>query len=211
VKRLLQAGGRAVLCGLTAALICGCFSGHPDQANIALRKDNQQLSAQIADLHRQNDALAAQLNAIEQRPGATLPQLPQSRLDKLFTVSGLNVSDWTGGYTPLGYGPDQMLRVYAVPIDQTGDVIKAAGSFTVELFDLDAKRVRLGTWTFPVEQASANWYDQVFLETYILNCPWQIQPTHADLLVRVKFTDELTGRQFAVDRDVKIHLPPPAP
>lgn len=205
MKRFGPLRAHLLLCGL-AALACGCFSGHPDQANILLRKENQQLTTQVTDLQRQNYGLKAQLAAIEQAPGASTQELPQSRLDKLFTVCGLDVSKWTGGYSPQSYGPDQMLKVYAVPTDQTGAAIKAAGSFTVQLFDLDEAKTLLQTWEFPVEQAGANWYGQAFLYTYILNCPWTTPPAHADLLVRVKFTDELTGRQFVVDHDVKIKL-----
>jgi hypothetical protein len=194
-----------MLCGL-AAMACGCFSGHPDQANVLLRKENQQLTRQVSDLQHQNDGLKAQLAANQQAPGATTQQLPQSRLDKLFTVCGLDVSKWTGGFNSQGDGPAQMLRVYAVPIDQSGEAIKAAGAFTVQLFDLDESNTLLDTWAFPVEQASANSYGQAFLHNYILNCPWKTPPQHSDLLVRVKFMDELTGREFVVDRDIKIKL-----
>src|SRR2546429_693131 len=85
------------------------------------------------------------------------------------------------------------LDFYVVPTDDTDQPIKAAGTFTIDLFDLAiADEPRLGRWTFDVEQSKANWYGTLFDYTYAFTLPWQKLPRHPDLTVRVTFLDELT-------------------
>jgi hypothetical protein len=199
---LWAATGVAGLFALAAG--AGC-SSRPNASNIVLRKENQGLTEQVADLQRHNAGLEAQLTAAQ--AGKTTPQLPEARLEKLFTVHGLQFGRLTGGYSPDPSRPDEMLKVYVVPTDETGQGIKAAGTFKVELFDLAEPDTHLGEWDFSVEQARADWYDQSFiytLYTYVLSCPWQTPPRHDKLTMRVTFTDELTGRVFTVDRDVTV-------
>jgi hypothetical protein len=203
--------GRLVAAALAAALAAaaaGCSSA-PDAANIVLRKQNQQLTDQVAQLQRDNAGLEAQVQAIQSKPGSTIPQLPQSRLDQLFTTCGLQFGSLTGGYSDNSTGPDQMVKVYVVPTDQQGEPIKAAGSFTVDLLDLAEPNPRLGEWNFSIDQAKADWFGRFFLYTYVLDCPWQIPPRHAKLMLRVQFTDALTGRQFTATRNITVKPPLP--
>ena len=182
----------------------GC--GSPDAANILLRKQNQDLQSTVDDLTAQHKRDVTTLAAAEaSRP--TLPTLPTDRLDKLFTTHDLQFGRLTGGDNPdTVIGPDTMVRVYIVPLDGQGTPLKAAGAFTVEAFDLgDPGHPLLGTWQFPLDQSRKLFYDQLALYTYVLPCPWQTVPPHPDLTVRVTFTDELTGRRFTKQAQVKVH------
>lgn len=182
----------------------GC--ARPSKANIELRKQKQTLEEQIQKLKRDREADAATIRGLESRAG-TLPLLPQDRLARLFTVYGLQFGRLTGGadLDPKQAG-DEGLKVYVVPLDETGQPLKAAGSFTVEAFDLaDPRAPLIGKWIFPVEQARQNWYGLASLYTYVLTCPWQQKiPTHVELTVKVRFVDELTGRVFEAERVAKI-------
>jgi hypothetical protein len=101
-----------------------------------------------------------------------------------------------------------MLKVYVVPVDGQGMEIKAAGGFTVEAFDLGSPTHTLvGTWRFSLEQSRDLFVDRFALYTYVLPCPWQTVPHHPDLTVKVTFDDELTGRQFIGQTQVKVHPP----
>src|SRR5580658_2802070 len=133
---------------LAGVLLSGCSSA-PSQANILLRKENQQLTAQIASLQARDAGLEAQIRVDQSQPGATTPSLPEDRLEQLFTAHGLSLGKYTNG--------DDALRVYAVPIDEQGQPIKAAGTFKVELFDLAEANNRLGTWDFSIQQARDSW------------------------------------------------------
>ncbi len=187
-----------------AALLAGC-SG-PNQANILLRKQNQALTQQVEELQRHNAGLAAQLAVDENNPGATTPQLPESRLDKLYTTHGLAFGRETGGFSNNPTGPDQMVKVAVYPTDQDGDALKAAGSVKIELFDLAEPDTRLGTWNFSPDEAKPHWYGHVFLYMYIFDLPWQTMPKHTQLVLQATFTDELTGRQFTAKRDIEVRL-----
>ncbi|HUB26279.1 MAG TPA: hypothetical protein VL992_12690 [Tepidisphaeraceae bacterium] len=206
MKAPSAANRRFVLATAIVAAATGCTS-RPNQANIALRKQNQDLTAQVADLQRQNAALIAQEQATDAHAGSIVPQLPESRLQKLFTTAGLKIGSLTGGYNPGPSGPDTELRVFVVPIDQDGQPIKMAGSFSVELFDLSEQDTRIGRWNFSLDEARNDWFGQAFLYTYVLDCPWQTPPQHANLTMKVTFVDELTGRQFSVTQPVTVNPP----
>ncbi len=194
--------------GLLLLLAAGGCHG-PDAANIELRKQNQQLQSSADDLKAQHGRDVAALNATETtRP--SVPTLPADRLARLFTTHGLEFGRLTGGDNPdTVAGPDTMLKVYVVPTDDQGTPIKAAGPFTVEAFDLAAPGHPLvGTWRFPIETTRDLFFNRFSLYTYVLECPWQTVPAHADLTVKVTFDDELTGRQFVAQTQVKVHPGP---
>jgi hypothetical protein len=194
----------AAMCGM--ALSGGCHG--PSQANIELRKQNQQLRANIEDLNRRHEADLATIRGLQNRENS-VPLLPQSELDQLFTTSGLKFGRLTGGDRPdMNLPGDTLLKVYVVPIDQQGDPIKAAGTFEVQLFDLAlGSNNQLGDWKFDLQQTKADWYDSILMYSYVLPCPWQRVPTHSDLVARVTFRDQLTQRLFVVDRKVTVQPP----
>jgi len=190
------------------ALLVGC--GSPSAANIQLRKTNQELRDSITQLQRQHQADAASIRAYEHsRP--TVPALPQDRLEGLFTTHGLAFGRLTGGDDWDSAKPgDDGLKIAVVPIDEAGDPIKMAGAFKVEAFDLDEPdKPLIGTWTFDANQTRSMFYNHLSLYTYVLQCPWQTVPRHGNLTVKVTFDDELTGRQFDAQRQVKANVGPP--
>jgi len=195
---------------LSAGILAGC--GSPNQANIQLRKDKQQLEQTVEQLQRQHDADAASLAVYEKANASTTkPVLSQAELSRLFTVHGITLGRLTGSYDSEGSNNDSGLKVYVETIDDDGDTIKAAGAFRIEAVDLAGKDpVRIGEWNFTVQDARSSFYNHVSLYTYVLHCPWQTKPVHDELTVRVTFTDELTKREFTAQRVAKINLPKPA-
>lgn len=184
----------------------GC--GGPNKASIVVRKENQQLRKQIEELQRARDADAATMRTMQANT-STQPTLAPERLELLFTTHGLRLGKLTGGFdtNPATQG-DELLKVYVVPTDRSGDLLKAAGSFVVELFDLaGAEEVRIGRWEFPATETPAMWYGQMLSYGYVLPCPWQTAPQHEELTVKVTFTDTLTGRVFTEQKQVKIAPP----
>jgi hypothetical protein len=193
---------------LIAQLTGGCAS-KPSQANIELRRQIQSLDAQVADLNRRHDADAATIRALQQQSGPVQPSLPQERLEKLFTVHGLSFGRLTGGADLDQNKPgDEGVKVYIVPTDDAGQPLKAAGSFVIELFDLNKPGDNLvGRWAFSTEQARQNWFGHALLYTYVLTCPWQNPPEHRDLTLKATFRDELTGREFSIQKVITVNLP----
>jgi hypothetical protein len=179
----------------------------PNKANILLRKENQDLHDRVTRLERTHEADRAKIAGLESS-ATTLPSLPPNRLDELFTVHGLRIGRLTGGADLDSAKPgEEGLKVYVVPTDQAGEDIKAAGSFTIEAFDLSQdKDQKIGQWNFDLQQSKKGWYGSL-LYSYVLTCPWQKVPTHSKLTVKITFTDALTGRRFQTQRVVDVELP----
>ena len=203
-----RAGRTATHLQFALLLVCsaaGCTT--PSAANIQLRKENQTLQTQVDTLSRQH---AADQAALAGQHNATVPTLPQDRLDQLFTTHGLSFGKLTGGYRAdeADTGPADGIEVQIVPTDDSGDEIKAAGSFTVQVFDLaDAAHPLLDTWNFSPQQTRTMFYDHLMLYTYVLHCPWQHgPPPHGELTLRVSFTDALTGRVFTAEKQVHVNV-----
>ena len=209
LSHIWNAHGAAVgiLLGAASLWISGC-GGSPSKANIELRKQNQQLQSQIDNLNRRHDADQATIRGLQSR-ATTVPVLPEDQIDQLFTTAGLKFSNLTGGYRPDPNIPgDTMLKIYVVPIDQSGDKLKAAGTFHVDLFDLALpSNNNIGSWDFDLNQTKADWYGSGLLYTYVLDCPWKTPPVHAKLMAHVTFTDALTHAVFSVDKPVIVNPP----
>ena len=62
--------------------------------------------------------------------------LHPKRLEKLFHVKSINLGRHTGGTDMDGKPGDDGIKVFLLPTDAEGSVIKVAGSVTIQLFDL---------------------------------------------------------------------------
>lgn len=128
-------------------------------------------------------------------------------LDRLFTAHGLRVGRLTGIY-------GQTLRVFVVPTDQTGDLLKAAGQFEIRAFDFDrGERALVAAWRFSDTDAAARWNGQLLQYGYVLDCPLP-EPVSADdsLAVQIVFIDLLTGRRLETETIARVRASaePPA-
>ena len=188
-------------------LLPGCMK--PNAANIGLRKENQNLQARVEQLElaHKNDAIA--LRAAEESKG-TLQTLPQDRLAKLFTATDLKIGRLTGGARSKADLPyDDSMKIYVIPTDETGDEVKAAGSFIIEAFDLNEPSSPLvGRWEFSTDEARKHWYGDALLYDYVLPCPLKEPPRHETLTVKVTFIDELTQRRLETQKVVNLTLGP---
>ena len=207
---MIQAGiskfAAAVFAG--AAFAVGC--GAPNQANIELRKQNQQLQSQVAQLQQQTQGDQQIIQGLRDRQG-TLPTLPTSRLTELFTAHGIEFGKLTGGADlDPGKPGDEGLIVMVTPIDETGDILKAAGAFDFDVFDLDdPKHPLIGHWHFDLQQSRSAWIDVLLQYGYRFTLPWQkIIPRHPNLTVKATFFDQLTQTPFTAQKVVQINPPP---
>jgi hypothetical protein len=194
----------------TTMMVAGCFG--PSQANIQLRKENDGLRTAVGRLEDQQKADRARIAGLEHQ-ATTMPVLPQDRLDRLFTVHGLQFSRLTGGYasTP-GLAWDDLVKVYVVPVDADGQVIKAAGQFKVEIFDLaDPQSPLLDSRQFSLDQSRSAWYGQSMLYSYVLSIPLTHLPQHTELTVVATFTDELTQRIISAEQKIKVRVATTSP
>jgi hypothetical protein len=198
--------GRVAIASLGCATFVGC--GVPNSVNIELRKQNQQLAAQVQKLDQQHEGDLRVIAGLRERQGS-IPTLPTTRLAELFTTHSIEFGRLTGGadIDPSKPG-DEGLAIYAVPNDQFGQMLKAAGSFDVEAFDLaEPVKQQIGKWHFNLQQSKDVWNGWALAYAYGLICPWQTVPHHADLTVRITFFDQLTQTPFTAQRIIHVSLP----
>ena len=195
-----------LLLGCWLMLVSGC--ARPNPVTIALRKENQQLQDKLEKLQYREQADRAQIEAFQSRVGS-LKTLPESRLDAMFTTHSIELGRLTGGarINP-DATTDQALRIYLTPLDDNGDPTKATGKVTVDAFDLSlAHDNRIGHWVFEPLTMKNDWRSLGPLHAFVLICPLQTVPRHAEITIKVTFQDELTGRVFSAVKDVRIILP----
>ena len=191
-------------------MVGGCFG--PSRANIQLRKQNQSLLDTVARLEGEQKADRARIAGME-TAATTVPVLPQDRLDRLFTVHGLKFNRLTGGYaSAAGLASDDLVKVYVVPVDADGQIIKAAGEFKVEVFDLaEAQSPLVASRRFSLDESRAAWYGQAMLYNYVLSIPLTRTPQHTELTVVASFTDALTQRIVSAEQKIRVRPAPTSP
>ncbi len=184
----------AVIC----VSLCGCFG--PSKANTDLRKENQELQQRVWNLERARQGDLQRIAAIELP--STRPTLPYSEMQKLYTAHGLTFGSLTGGYKQNERDERYAgVVVYVVPTDDEGQILKAAGRFDISVFDLAVpEKPLVARRAFSLDEAKAAWNGRALLYNYVLQVPFATPPQHNDLLVRVEFTDELTGRKIISER-----------
>jgi hypothetical protein len=175
--------------------LVGCRG--PDKANIELRKENQALKEQIEKQGRRHQADLAQIAALQAEKGSAVQTLPATRMAELFTVTAVDINKLTG------FRKDG-LKVYVSPTDEAGDVIKAAGSVTIDAYDLaKGEQAHLGHWEFPLKDAASNWYQSWIVHGYALQTPLQPPESAKEITVRASYTDALTQRTFTDQRVIR--------
>jgi len=187
---------------MAAALLAGCG---PSGANIKLRKENQQLQGRIAALETQRSGDLASIKALQAQQ-AIPPLVPQEKIEQLFTAHGLAFGRLTGGYRePPTAASDTGVVVHVVPTDEQGQTLKAAGRFNITVFDLGVpEKPLVGQQQFSLAEARESWNGRAMLFNYVLKVPFKTPPQHPELLIRVEFIDELTGRTITADKNVTI-------
>jgi len=197
----------ALTCCGAALAVAGC--GTPSQANIELRKQNQQLQFRVTTLQRDITGDQQVIQGLRDRVG-TLPTLPTTRLAELFTTHSIRFGYLTGGadLDPTKPG-DEGLAVYVITVDESGDKIKAAGTFDIDAFDLaEPKDPLIGHWHFDLQQSRQAWTNVLLEYDYAFLVAWQARiPLHPDITVKVTFFDELTQTPFTAQRVVHVNLP----
>jgi hypothetical protein len=189
-------------------LSCGCAAPAPDKTHDPLLTAQKEL----LDARQENERLQQSLRQKDEQI-ASLAALGDKRLDKLFTVHDIQLGSYTGGVDLDNKPGDDGVKVYLEPLDQQGSVIKAAGDVKIQLFDLAEKPPGnlIGEYEWPVDRIGQCWYSGMLSYYYAFVCPWMHgAPQHREIVLRVQFTDYLTGNIFVKQQIVKVELPPPS-
>ncbi len=175
---------------LLVAAVGGC------QPTVAKDKFDR-LNQQWLDTLRTNRDLVRRDQELEETIGhqnqqiATLQNLGDQRLKKLFYVTSLELGRRSGGVDTDHRDGDDAVAVYLQPVDRDGHVIKAAGEATVQLYDLANKPQEnlIGEYHWSVDELGPMWAGGFFGSSqFSLTCPWRSgPPAHDQITIRATF------------------------
>ncbi|MCP4613119.1 MAG: hypothetical protein GY845_30875 [Planctomycetes bacterium] len=186
----------SVLCFLTFIAGCGStYTESPLQERVEiLTIEQQQLMSQLEQSKAENEKLTKQIH--------TLSGLPeQLKGQNLYSVQNIEIGKYTGLFDKDKDGTKEKLIVYIEPLDEQGDVIKAAADIEVELWDLSKTdgSALLAKWppTKP-DELKKLWFDSMLKVNYRLtfDVTDKVKSVDEPLTVKVTFTDYLSGKVF---------------
>jgi len=194
----------AISCWLLICFLTGCQqpTGDHSQKNQlnTLKQHNASLKAELNQTKTTNQQLKDQI--------ATLRGLKNAgKLAALATIESINISRYTNLYDKDKDGIKEMLIVYLQPVDEDGDIVKAPGSVEVQLWNLDKpqNKALLASWQVSAEELKQLWLSSFMEVNYRLAFVTdpQITKSKGSLIVKVTFTDYLTGKVFKQQRIIK--------
>ena len=186
----------SVLCFLV--FVAGCDSSYtesPLQERVeTLTIQQKQLESQLEQSTAENEQLQKQIH--------TLSGLPeQLKGESLYSIQNVEIGKYTGLFDKDKDGTKEKLIVYIEPLDEQGDVIKAAADIEVELWDLSKTdgSALLAKWP-PVkpDELKNLWFDSMLKINYRLTYDITdiVKSFDEPLTVKVTFTDYLSGKVF---------------
>ena len=182
---------------LAVALLTGCqtFSKKTPPG-----PSRQELQARIEQLNAERTELK-QWAAELQQELATLRGFDTDRLQQLVHVAQLEFGRYTRA-------TEKGVTVYVVIRDQKHDTFKAAGTMTIELWQLDRppdERL-LGQWRYEPAQLEEHWLCGFLTYHYKFKLPWTQgkHPGRDGVTIRVRFEELLTGKAFEMQKLVTV-------
>ena len=181
---------------LTAILLSGCGIGserkHPMELKVeALQREKAEVARDLEQCQVENVQLQERVKA--------MVALPKGNHEDPYKLTSIRIARYTGFYDKDGDGRREKLLVYLQPIDESGDIIKAAGAVHVQLWNLEDPNgaVLLGQWRVQPAELRKLWISALVSEYRI---PFDASLTPEllarPLTVKVAFTDFLTGEIF---------------
>lgn len=167
-------------------------------------------TAALNEAKNENKRLAEQVRRQDERI-LSLMALGEKRLEKLYYVTSIALGDYTGGISTDGSDWHDAVKVFLLPTDQDGAVLKAAGSVKIQLYDLAAASDQnlIGECEYGIDEVRKHWSSGFLTYHFSFVCPWKkgLRP-HEDVTVRVEFVEYLTGKHLTAQKVVKVK---PAP
>jgi len=187
-----------ILTGSLLVSAVGCENASSRKTPLAdqvekLTQEKTQLQSQVEQSKSENEQLMQQIQVLSGLPEGV-------KAENIYSVHGIKLTRYTNFYDKDKDGKKEMLIVYIQPIDQEGDIIKAAGDVDVQLLDLNKADgpARLGQWHVTAEQLREIWFKTLLTVYYRLklDVAGKVENFKEPLTVTVTFTDHLTGKVF---------------
>ena len=194
-----------ILTGSLLVSAVGCENASSRKTPLAdqvekLTQEKTQLQSQVEQSKSENEQLMQQIQVLSGLPEGV-------KAENIYSVHGIKLTRYTNFYDKDKDGKKEMLIVYIQPIDQEGDIIKAAGDVDVQLLDLNKADgpARLGQWHVTAEQLRGLWFKTLLTVYYRLklDVAGKVENFKDPLTVTVTFTDHLTGKVFKEQKVIK--------
>ncbi len=174
-----------------------------------MAKEVQTLKQEKTDLQSQIEKSNSEIEQLKNQV-KTLAELPADiRLEDLYDLRRIKITRYTNLYDKDNDGKKEKLLVYIQPIDEQGDIVKATGSVDVELWDLDKAEsgAKLGAWNVPPTELKKVWFATFITINYRLSFDVgdKITGEEKSLVVKVTFTDYLSGKVFKEQKIIRPH------
>ena len=183
--------------------VAGCESTPKDDLSGRVEKLTEE-KAQLANQLEQSKAESEQLQQqVKVLSGITQDGKPAN----IYNLTSIKITRYTNFYDKDRDGKKETLIVYVQPIDQDSDIIKAAGTVDVQLWNLNRPdgQALIGEWHVTAEQLKKLWVKTILTLNYRLtfDIAGKVENFKDPLTVTVTFTDHLTGKVFKEQLAIK--------
>jgi len=180
---------------------CGIGSERKAPAQMEVEKLQQEKAALTSEV-QQHQAEITQLQAQIR----SLSVLPKDQSSNPYELTAVRIARISNFFDKDSDGKQEKLVVYVQPIDAEGDVVKAAGTAAVQLWNLDNPNgeALLGQWQVEPAELRKLWFDS-FTTGYRLTFdrPEGLEVLSKPLTVKVTFTDYLTGKTLRAQQVIE--------
>lgn len=174
---------------------CGIGSERKDPLEIKVQNIEMEKTELMRDLQQckaENVQLTEQIKA--------LSALGADRSLAVYKLTDIRITRYSNFYDKNNDGKREKLIVYIQPLDTAGDIVKAAGTVDVQLWNLNnlTGQALLGQWRVDPNELHKNWFSALISSSYRLtfDTPEALDVLAEPLTVKVTFTDYLTGEIF---------------
>jgi hypothetical protein len=174
---------------------CGIGSARKKPLEIRIQEINREKTELTRDLEQckvENFQLTEQIKALSAVSG--------DKRGNSYKLSRIQVARYSNFYDKDTDGKREKLIVYFQPFDQEDDLLKAAGTADVQLWNLNnlSGQALLGEWKVEQPAMQKLWVNGVVTTGYRLtfDAPPVVATLAEPLTIKVTFTDYLSGEVF---------------
>jgi len=195
------------ICATTLLLLLGgCGIGTerktPEQLQAErLQQEKASLTGDVEQHRVQVEQLRAQIRDLS---------VLKDKQNNPYELTTLRIAKISNFFDKDSDGVQEKLIVYVQPIDTEGDVVKAAGTVSVQLWNLNNPngQALLGQWKVEPAELRKLWFNSLATTSYRLTFdrPDAVGVFSEPLTLRVTFTDYLTGESFRAQQVIEPKL-----
>ena len=176
--------------------VCGCDNA----SSRSLREQVAQLGRENKVLKQQTEELVGQNKALTEQVESLSSLNSETRVDVLPAVEKIEFGRRSGLFDKDKDGKNEKLIVYLRLFDCQGDLIKAAGKASVQLWDLNAEEedALIKQWEIGPGELKELWVGTFMTNYYRLTFDVGdlLEGIGDELTVKLTFTDYVTGKVF---------------